>query len=298
MALAPILILAGKRISNLDELRSARDFEKLQIAAEHGRLLNWLRFHHYDELANDVESLLAYKDDPSFFEDVCHVLGIECPAEYSACGKQMPSALEYETKLLPLMRQVIVNLIAAYAYRLQDYNIPLSSCDNTVEESVCISNTDDDDNMSGGLFLQSLDVLELSERTRTCLSSAGIKSVGELCQKKYRMAQKYFTLKVLQEIEEKLTNAGLSFGMSNYDIAHTCFILMPQMSVFEESTLLAFWEVNEGDTISADQTIFIVETGKSSFEEYAKHSGILIKKLISAGVEVKVGTAVAIMEIF
>ena len=79
MALAPILILDGKRISNLDDLQSANDFAKLQLAAENGRLLKWLKFHHYDDIAADVESLSEYKDDPSFFEDVCHILDIKNP---------------------------------------------------------------------------------------------------------------------------------------------------------------------------------------------------------------------------
>ena len=297
MALAPILILNGKRVSNIDELRSAHDFEKLQIAAEHGRLLNWLRFHHYDELANDVESLLAYKDDPSFFEDVCHILGVECPAKYSTVGKQMPSAIEYETELLPLMRQIIVNMLATYTYRLQNYDMPHSSSDNAEEECAFISSTDNDEVATGGLFLQPIDVLELSERTCTFLSSVGIKSVGDLCQKNYKRAQKDFSFKVLQEIEEKLTSYGLSLGMCNQDISHTCFILMPEMGISEESALLSNWRVKEGDEVKMDQTIFEIETGKSCFEAPARHSGIVRKKLTPSGEEVKVGTPVAIMEI-
>ena len=298
MALVPILILDGKRVSNIDELRSALDFEKLKIAAEHGRLLNWLRFHHYNELANDVESLQPYKDDPSFFEDICHILGVECPAKYSAVGMQMPSALEYETELLPLMRQITVNMIVAYAYRLQNYDMQLSSTDNAEEESAFISSTDNDEVATGGLFLQSIDVLELSERTCSCLSSAGIKSVGNLCQKNYKMAQKDFSIKALQEIEEKLTDAGLSFGMSNHNIAHTCFILMPQRGFLEESLLLSGWLVKEGDEIEIDQPIFELETDKSSFKESAKHSGILMKILVPAGEEVAIGTPVAVIEQF
>ena len=297
MALAPILILGGKRIANLDELRATDDFEKLQIAAEHGRLLNWLRFHHYNDIATDVESLSENKDNPSFFEDVCYVLGIQCPKEYSAVGKKMPSAIEYETELQPLMRKILVNMIATYAYRLQNYNTQLSSTDNAEEESAFISSTDNDEVATGGLFLQPIDVLELSERTCTFLSSVGIKSVGDLCQKNYKMAQKDFSIKVLQEIEEKLTSYGLSLGMCNQDIIHTYFILMPEMGISEESALLSSWRVKEGDEVKIDQTIFEIETGKACFEVPARHSGIVRKKLTPSGKEVKVGTPVAIMEI-
>ena len=294
MALAPILILDGKRISNLDDLQSANDFAKLQLAAENGRLLKWLKFHHYDDIAADVESLSEYKDDPSFFEDVCHILGIKCPPKYSAIGKQMPSAVEYETELLPLMRKILVNMIATYAYRLRNYNMPLPSTDNAEEESVFISSTDNDEVATGGLFLQPIDVLELSERTCTFLSSVGIKSVGDLCQKNYKKAQKDFSIKVLQEIEEKLTSYGLSLGMSNQDIIHTYFILMPKIWISEESALLSSWRVKEGDEVKIDQTIFEIET---CFEVSARYSGIVRKKLTPSGEVVKVGTPVAIMEI-
>ena len=112
------------------------------------------------------------------------------------------------------------------------------------------------------------------------------------------MAQKDFSIKVLQEIEEKLTNLGLSFGMSNHDIAHTCFILMPQKGILEESALLSKWRIKEGDEVKIDQTIFEIETEKSCFEVPAKHSGILMKILVPAGEEVAVGTPVAVLEQF
>ncbi|MCI5779480.1 MAG: 2-oxo acid dehydrogenase subunit E2 [Lentisphaeria bacterium] len=73
------------------------------------------------------------------------------------------------------------------------------------------------------------------------------------------------------------------------------FILMPQMGVSEESALLAEWKVKEGDVIKLEQPLFALETGKSSFEELAKYEGTLLKILVPAGEEVKVGAPVAVV---
>ena len=73
------------------------------------------------------------------------------------------------------------------------------------------------------------------------------------------------------------------------------FILMPQMGVSEESALLANWLVKEGDVIKAEQPLFELETGKSSFQELSKYEGTLLKILIPAGEEVAVGAPVAVI---
>ena len=73
------------------------------------------------------------------------------------------------------------------------------------------------------------------------------------------------------------------------------FILMPQMGVSDESAILSQWLVKEGDKIELEQPLFSMETGKSSFEELAKYSGTLLKIVIPAGEEVKVGEVVAVV---
>ena len=73
------------------------------------------------------------------------------------------------------------------------------------------------------------------------------------------------------------------------------FILMPQMGVSEESALLSEWKVKEGDAIKLEQPLFALETGKSTFEELAKYEGTLLKILVPAGEEVKVGAPVAVV---
>ena len=111
------------------------------------------------------------------------------------------------------------------------------------------------------------------------------------------MAQKDFSIKVLQEIEEKLTNLGLSFGMSVHDIAHTCFILMPWTGVSGTSACIQAWKVCEGEQIEKDRHLFDFETEKCAFEEYADYTGTILKIVVPAGEEVAVGTPVAVMKI-
>ena len=73
------------------------------------------------------------------------------------------------------------------------------------------------------------------------------------------------------------------------------FILMPQMGVSDESAVLSQWLVKEGDKVELEQPLFSMETGKSSFEELAKYAGTLLKIVIPAGEEVKVGEVVAVV---
>ncbi len=73
------------------------------------------------------------------------------------------------------------------------------------------------------------------------------------------------------------------------------FILMPQMGVSDESALLSQWLVKEGDKIELEQPLFSLETGKSTFEELAKYAGTLLKIIVPAGEEVKVGAPVAVV---
>ena len=73
------------------------------------------------------------------------------------------------------------------------------------------------------------------------------------------------------------------------------FILMPQMGVSDESAVLSQWLVKEGDKVELEQPLFSMETGKSSFEELAKYAGTVLKIVIPAGEEVKVGEVVAVV---
>lgn len=65
------------------------------------------------------------------------------------------------------------------------------------------------------LLARSVDELELSVRSSNCLTSANIRSIGELVQKTEAemLKQRNFGRKSLKEIQEILTGLNLSFGM-------------------------------------------------------------------------------------
>ena len=69
-------------------------------------------------------------------------------------------------------------------------------------------------------------------------------------------------------------------------------VLMPQMGVSEESAVLANWMVKEGDEVKVDQVLFVLETGKSTFECKSEHNGFVLKLFANEGDEVNVGVAV------
>ena len=137
----------------------------------------------------------------------------------------------------------------------------------------------------------------LSERAQHFLDEVGIKSLGELCQKKYEKLEKYFSHKVLDEIEEKLTNLGLSFGMATNDIANIDFFLVPQATFWLHTAMLTSWKVEVGDIIEKGQPVCELVCGCFCSEITTKYSCILRKIITPAGEEVEVGTPIAIMEI-
>ena len=70
---------------------------------------------------------------------------------------------------------------------------------------------------------KSIDEMELSVRSHNCLQAAGIKTIGSLVSKEESVMLKFknFGRKSLTELQEKLGDLNLSFGMdiSNYQDA-------------------------------------------------------------------------------
>ena len=66
------------------------------------------------------------------------------------------------------------------------------------------------------LLLKSIDEMELSVRSHNCLQAAGIRSIGELVSKDEGEMLKFknFGRKSLTELNEKLNELGLKFGMN------------------------------------------------------------------------------------
>ncbi len=70
---------------------------------------------------------------------------------------------------------------------------------------------------------------------------------------------------------------------------------MPKLSPTMEEGVLAVWHKNEGDAVGVDDLLAEVETDKATMEFRAFDSGTLLKRLVDAGADVKLGQPVAIL---
>jgi pyruvate dehydrogenase E2 component (dihydrolipoamide acetyltransferase) len=70
-------------------------------------------------------------------------------------------------------------------------------------------------------------------------------------------------------------------------------IILPKLTYEMQTGRILEWLCAEGQTLSAGQPLFVVETDKATMEIPADEAGVLLKIVISAGVEVPAGTTVA-----
>ncbi len=70
---------------------------------------------------------------------------------------------------------------------------------------------------------------------------------------------------------------------------------MPKLSPTMEEGVLLTWHKNEGDAVAIDDLLAEVETDKATMEFRAFDKGVLLKQLVPAGTNVKLGQAVAIL---
>lgn len=70
---------------------------------------------------------------------------------------------------------------------------------------------------------------------------------------------------------------------------------MPKLSPTMEEGLLTVWHKNEGDSVEVDDLLAEVETDKATMEFRSFDKGVLLKRLVEAGAEVKLGQPVAIL---
>lgn len=97
---------------------------------------------------------------------------------------------------------------------IRDHLVPFLGKDAIVEQ-VSQESSDDEQKLLKTLTTK-VDDLELSVRSQNCLKNANIKLIGELCIKSEAKMLKYrnFGRVSLEEIKEKLTEMGLSLGMT------------------------------------------------------------------------------------
>src|ERR1700685_3992072 len=70
---------------------------------------------------------------------------------------------------------------------------------------------------------------------------------------------------------------------------------MPKLSPTMEEGVLSTWHKKEGDTVGVDDLLAEVETDKATMEFRAFDKGTLLKILVPAGSQVKLGQPVAIV---
>src|SRR5579859_653926 len=70
---------------------------------------------------------------------------------------------------------------------------------------------------------------------------------------------------------------------------------MPKLSPTMEEGVLSAWHKKEGDAVDVDDLLAEVETDKATMEFRAFDKGTLLKILVPAGTQVKLGQAVAVL---
>src|SRR5579864_2631041 len=70
---------------------------------------------------------------------------------------------------------------------------------------------------------------------------------------------------------------------------------MPKLSPTMEEGLLSAWHKNEGDSVAVDDLLAEVETDKATMEFRSFDKGTLLKILVPAGAQVKLGQPVAVV---
>lgn len=85
----------------------------------------------------------------------------------------------------------------------------------TLDQEANLSAISEDEQKIYKTLVRTVDSIELSVRAQNCLNNAGIRLIGELCQKTEPKMLKYrnFGKKSLEEIKERLAEMGLTLGM-------------------------------------------------------------------------------------
>jgi len=73
-------------------------------------------------------------------------------------------------------------------------------------------------------------------------------------------------------------------------------LILPRIDVAMETGKISEWLKKEGDRVSKDELVAIIETEKAAIELRSEVDGILVKILHNAGEEVRVGEPIAEIE--
>lgn len=73
-------------------------------------------------------------------------------------------------------------------------------------------------------------------------------------------------------------------------------VLLPKMGLTMVGATITEWKKAEGDTLVKGETLYVMETGKSTINVEAPYSGILKEILVPEGEEAECGDPVAVIE--
>jgi pyruvate dehydrogenase E2 component (dihydrolipoamide acetyltransferase) len=119
-----------------------------------------------------------------------------------------------------------------------------------------------------------------------------------------RNEEYYLTADMPQKILRKVPATNLKHtstsrwfaSSSNGDLPYHIIVGMPALSPTMSSGTISKWNVAEGDTFSAGDSLAVIETDKASMDFEAQDDGIVAKLLVGAGggVELEVGSAIMV----
>jgi pyruvate dehydrogenase E2 component (dihydrolipoamide acetyltransferase) len=70
---------------------------------------------------------------------------------------------------------------------------------------------------------------------------------------------------------------------------------MPELATDTPEATLMSWPLPEGQRFARGDTLFVVETAKAAVDVAAEAAGVLVKTLVAEGIEVAVGTPIAVL---
>lgn len=139
-------------------------------------------------------------------------------AKYNVTQTRVGQKIDYEKLEIEVETDGSVTpeeAITQAAMILRDHVSLFIKVDAEPEQVVQEKEVDAEVQRMRGLFMQSVDELDLSVRAHNCLKAANIKTIGDLVRREESEMLKFrnFGRKSLQELTEVLEERGLKFGM-------------------------------------------------------------------------------------
>jgi DNA-directed RNA polymerase subunit alpha len=139
-------------------------------------------------------------------------------AKYNVTQTRVGQKIDYEKLEIEVETDGSVTpeeAITQAAMILRDHVSLFIKVDAEPEQVVQEKEVDAEVQRMRGLFMQSVDELDLSVRAHNCLKAANIKTIGDLVRREESEMLKFrnFGRKSLQELMEVLEERGLKFGM-------------------------------------------------------------------------------------